>query len=189
MNRNERNPIINNTDNDRISNRISDRLPTEDELEDEANNHVGIMKNFRIAKAERSRFILFGIMFGIIGFIYSFMRILKDTYVMVRQEPICILYLKIFYVMPASFALVLIINYMLSYRTVSRIFSIFCLVFAAIFFSFGIIAVVEDKILFDRSFIRNQILLRTIEARGLGWTKYLLTTVNELFASLIYLTA
>lgn len=161
----------------------------EDDIEEEANSHQYIMKNFRIARCEYTRFIIFGIMFGIIGFIYSFMRIIKDTYVMVRQDPNCILYLKIFYILPLSFGVVLLINYMLTTRTLARIFSIFCIGFMVLFFVFGLVVLFEEAVFFDPSHIRNQFALCKLDARGLGFTRYFLLTINEPLATLVYITA
>ncbi len=165
------------------------KLPTEDEIEEEANSHQYLMKHFRVAKCEYKRFLMFAIMFFIIGFIYSFMRIIKDTYVMVRQEPICIAYLKVFYITPISFGVILLVNYALSARTVSRIFTLSCLVFAFLFLAYSAVVIFEEKIVFSPLHIKAQIELSKLETRGLGFLSNFLLTVNEPFATLIYITA
>lgn len=164
-------------------------LPTEDEIEEEANNHQYLLKHFKIARCEYKRFALFGIMFFIIGFIYSFMRIIKDTYVMVRQEPICIAYLKVFYIMPISFAIIIVMNYMLTKRTVNRIFTISCMIFSLLFLAYSFIVVFEEKIIFDPIHIKSLIDLSKLETRGLGFLSNFLLTINEPLATMIYITA
>ncbi|KAI4292832.1 ATP:ADP antiporter, AAA family [Pancytospora philotis] len=164
-------------------------LPTEDDIEEEANSHTYLLKNIRVARCEVARFAYFGLMFGIISFIYSFMRIIKDTYVMVRQEPNCILYIKIFYILPLSFVAVIIINYMLSYRNISRIFSIFCVFFMALFFAFGFVILFEEQVIFDPNRIKDRFNTSTYDARGLSVTKYLLLTISQPLATLIFITA
>lgn len=164
-------------------------VPYEDVVEDEANQNQSSLFNFRVAKCEYSRFILFGIMFGIIGFIYSFMRIIKDTYIMVRQDPICIPYIKLFYVLPLSFVSIILVNYMLSSRSVSRIFSIFMLLFTMIFFLFAAFILFEESIFFDHIHIYSLITSHRLNARGLGYFRDFLLTVNQPLATLIYLVA
>lgn len=164
-------------------------LPNEETIENEANSHTGLAKNFRIAKCERPRFALFGIMFGIIGFIYSFMRILKDNYVMSRQEPICILYIKIFYIMPLSFIVVLLINYLLSRRTVSKLLSIFCFSFMILFFILGGLVILEEKVMFKVDFTSVKIISGLIDRKGFGFLKYLILTINEPLATAVYVVA
>lgn len=164
-------------------------LPSEQQIEDEVNSYTGLMKNFRIAGCEYKRFAMLGVMFGIIGFIYSFMRILKDNYVMSRQVPNCILYIKVLYIMPLSFIVVIGINYMLTSRTVSKLFSIFCLGFMSIFFLLGTVVIFEDKIMFDTNVIETKLATNSFETRGLGFLKYLLLTINEPLATTVYIVA
>jgi ATP:ADP antiporter, AAA family len=165
------------------------QMPTEYEVEEEANSNSYLLKNFKVAKCEYKRFFLFGLMFFIIGFIYSFMRILKDTFVMVRQEPTCILYIKILYILPLSLFVILLLNYMLSFRTVSQIFTIICLVFMIMFFAFGIVILFEDKIMFDPKRLDYQMKSKIISSRGLGFMNYVLQTLNQPLATLIYIAA
>lgn len=164
-------------------------LPTEDEIEGRLNNYQGITKNFRIDKSEYTRFALLGLMFGIISFIYSFMRILKDNYVMSRQEPNCISCIKIFYIMPLSFIIVIFINYLLSKRSISKIFSIFCLSFMGLFFLLGTFVMFEDQIMFDTTVIETKLATASFETRGLGFLKYILLTINQPLATTVYIVA
>lgn len=163
-------------------------LPTEDEVEQQC-NHPFPFHHFKVAPCEYTRFALYGAMFWIIGFVYSFMRIIKDTYVVVRQDPICILYLKVFYILPLSFVVVILINYMLSARSISRIFGIFTLFFAALFFVFGGVILFEEHVFFDPRHIRDHIETFLLDARGLGFLKHFLLTINEPLATLVYITA
>lgn len=168
---------------------LAARLPTEQQIEDEVNSYTGLMKNFRIAKCEYKRFAMLGIMFGIIGFIYSFMRILKDNYVMSRQVPNCILYIKILYIMPLSFIVVIGVNYLLTSRTVSKLFSVFCIGFMSIFFFLGTVVIFEDRIMFNTTVIESKLATNSFETRGLGFLKYFLLTVNEPLATTVYIVA
>lgn len=167
----------------------NNNLPTEQTIEDEANSHTGLAKHFRIAKCEQKRFAMFGIMFGIIGFIYSFMRILKDNYVMSRQEPNCILYIKIFYIMPLSFAIIILINYMLGKRSVSKLFSIFCFGFMALFFILGSLVILEDHIMFKINPLDYQFVSNLVDRKEFGFLKYLLLTISEPLATWVYIVA
>ncbi|EOB13231.1 ADP/ATP carrier protein 1, partial [Nosema bombycis CQ1] len=121
-------------------------IPTEQEIEEIANSRTGICSYFKVAPVEYPKFLLLGGMFGVIGFIYSFMRILKDMFVMTRQDQNTIMFMKIFYVLPASFALVFLIQYMMNTRSVSRIFSIFIIGFSSLFIIYALVFLIEDKI-------------------------------------------
>lgn len=162
---------------------------TEEDVENEANNRRGIFHYFRIARVEYTKFILLGAMFGIIGFIYSFMRILKDMFVMVRQEPTTILFIKIFYVLPVSMFLVFSIQYMLNTKTVSRIFSIFCGGFASLFFFFGSILLIEKHITPSRFLFRDIFTDGKMSVRGLHIFKSMFLTINEPLATVVFITA
>lgn len=166
-----------------------EHLPYEEEVEEQANNNPYLFKNFKVAKPEYTRFILFSIMFGIIGFIYSFMRIIKDTYVMVRQDPICIPYIKLFYILPLSFIFVLVVNVMLSSRSVSKIFTICNLFFIVLFFTFGVLVAFEDLIFFSPKHLENYIGTFKLSIRRLGFLKHFLLTLNQPLATLIFITA
>lgn len=178
--------MTNNTETSSLQN-IS--LPTEQQIEDQANSHSGIFKNFRIAPCEYKRFFIFSIMFGIIGFIYSFMRILKDNYVMSRQDPTCILYIKLFYITPLSFVVVILINLLLSKRTVSKLFTIFCIAFMSIFFFLGATVIFEKYIMFDTNYLEASLETFSAETRGLGFFRYLILTVIEPLATAVYIIA
>lgn len=168
---------------------LQQTLPLEQEVEDEANSHTGLAKYYRVAKCENKKFLMSGLMFGATGFIYSFMRILKDTYVMSRQEPNCILYIKIFYIMPLSFLIVLLINHQLSKRTVSKLFSVFCFGFMSIFFALGGLVVFEESILIYPDLMKTNLGLKITQTKGLGFLKYLIMTLNEPLATFVYIVA
>lgn len=164
-------------------------LPTETQIETIVNNRNGLFKHFRVAPCEYSRFFFFSILFGISTFIYSFMRILKDNYVMTRQDPICILYIKLFYITPLSFIIIIAINYMLSKRTVSKLFSIFSAAFMGIFIVLGFAVMLEKQTMFDTLPIEARLASYAIESRGLGFFKYLTLTVIEPLATCVYIVA
>lgn len=164
-------------------------LKTEAEIEEEVSHTSGIFKNFKVAKCELSRFIIYGIMFGIIGFIYSFMRILKDNYVMSRQDPLCSLYIKLLYITPLSFLIVFGINWLLVRRSVSKLFSLVCIIFAILFFALGSLIVMEDFIGIGGSAIKNFAMGSKLEPRGLSMLKYILLTIQQPIATVIFIVA
>lgn len=164
-------------------------IPTEDSVEEEANSRRGIFRYFRVARVEYPKFILLGSMFGIIGFIYSFMRILKDMFVMVRQEPTTILFIKIFYILPISMTLVFAIQYMLGTKTVSRIFSIFCGAFASLFFVYGAIFLVEEHVSPSKFLLRDMFVDGKMSSKGLNVFKSMFLTLNEPLATVVFITA
>lgn len=172
-----------------MQNDIVNPLPLEHQVEEEANSRTGIFRNFRIAPCEYSRFMLSGLMFGIIGFIYSFMRILKDTYVMSRQEPICILYIKLFYIAPLSFLIVFGINYLLTKRSVSNLFSLFSLMFMAIFFILGAFVIFESKVMPDHSNLKNKLLALSDKSMIHSVMNNLVLTMIEPLATVVYIVA
>ncbi len=160
-----------------------ENLKPEDEIDREANSRTGIFSNIRIANCEIQRFLIFGSMFFIIGFIYAFMRILKDMFVMERQDPACFNFIKIFYILPLSFAIVIGINYLLQSKTVSKIFTISLTIFALMFLVFGIVIFFEDTIMFDSSIIKDKF----EDSNTL--VKYFMFTLAEPLATLIYISA
>lgn len=168
---------------------IANRLPLEREVEDVANSRTGLLKNFRVAPCEYKRFTLFGIMFGIIGFIYSFMRILKDNYVMSRQEPICILYIKLFYIAPLSFMVVFGINYLLIRRPVSKLFSLFSLAFMSLFFLLGTMVIFERPLSVTTSFMGTRLAAFAKSVDNIGFLKYFILTLVEPLATAVYIVA
>ncbi|KAH9410919.1 TLC ATP/ADP transporter [Ordospora pajunii] len=167
----------------------TDNIPTEDEVEQDANSRQGLFKYFRVARIEYPKFILLGVMLGIVGFIYSFMRILKDMFVMVRQEPTTILFIKIFYVLPVSMTLVFLIQYELGSKTISRIFSIFCGGFASLFFFYGAVLLIEEHVSPSRFLFRDIFVDGKMSSKGLNIFKSMFLTINEPLATLVFITA
>ncbi|ORD98797.1 ADP/ATP carrier protein, partial [Hepatospora eriocheir] len=157
-------------------------LRHEDEIEEEANSRTGLLRNVRVASNEWTRFLLFGSMFFIIGFIYSFMRILKDMFVMERQDPNCFNFIKICYILPLSFGVVVLINYLLQSKTISKIFTIFLVVFAVLFILFGSILPFEKDIL-DLTYLKKTY------GKSNNVIKYFMYTLAEPMATLIYISA
>ena len=159
------------------------RLRHEDEVEDGLEGRTGLFRNIRIAREERLKFGLLGAMFFIIGFIYSFMRILKDMFVLKRQSPSCFNFIKIFYILPISFAIIIIINYLLQKRSISKIFNICLFIFFSAFLFFGTFIIFEDQVMFD-----NEMLLAKYEDSN-TFLKDFIYTIAEPIATLIYITA
>jgi ATP:ADP antiporter, AAA family len=164
-------------------------IPHEDDVETEANSRTGIFHYFRVARVEYQKFIFLGLMFGICAFIYSFMRILKDMFVMVRQEPTAILFIKIFYILPVSMALVFLIQCMLNTKTVSKIFSIFCGGFAGLFFVYGLILLFEQVVSPSRFLFRDAFADGKMKSKGVQFFMSMFLTFNEPLATMVYITA
>ena len=158
-------------------------LRHEDEVEEDMQNRTGFFRNVRIAPEERTKFALFGSMFFIIGFIYSFMRILKDMFVMKRQDAPCFNFIKIFYILPISFIAVLLINYLMQRRSVGKIFNICLIIFTSLFLFFGTFIIFEDQLMFDSEAIKAKY------EDSNGFLKDFIYTVAEPIATLIYITA
>ncbi|KAL6120691.1 hypothetical protein NUSPORA_02537 [Nucleospora cyclopteri] len=158
-------------------------LKHENEIEDEAQGRTGFFRNIRIAREEYTRFALFGLIFFIIGFIYSFMRILKDMFVMNKQDASSFNFIKIAYILPVSFFVVFYINYLLQNRSVSKIFNMCIIVFTCLFISFGICIVFEDLIMFDsepikKSYDDSNVILKSF-----------MYTIAEPISTMIYISA
>ena len=90
-------------------------LRYEEDIEAELSSRRGLFRNIQIAREEYFKFGLLGAMFFIIGFIYSFMRILKDMFVMEKQDASCFNFIKIFYILPCSF---IIFSYLHTYSII-----------------------------------------------------------------------
>lgn len=164
-------------------------LPTEQEIDAIANSRTGILSYFKIVRCEFPKFFLLGGMFGIIGFIYSFMRILKDMFIMTRQDQNTIMFMKIFYVLPTSFALVFLIQYMMGTKSVSRIFSIFIMGFSALFLIYGIVFLFEEKLTPSRFLFRDMFADGKGGIKNLNFLKPMFLTINEPLATFIFITA
>lgn len=155
----------------------------EDDVEAEMETRIGFFRNIRIAREERAKFALFGAMFFIIGFIYSFMRILKDMFVMERQDASCFNFIKIFYILPLSFVVVIGINYLLQKRSVAKIFNMCLMFFATTFLFFGTFVIFEDQLMFDAEVIKTKY------EDSNGFLRDFMYTVAEPIATLIYISA
>ncbi|EEQ83030.1 hypothetical protein NCER_100161 [Vairimorpha ceranae BRL01] len=164
-------------------------LPTEDEIDQLANSRTGLLSYFKVAKVEMPKFFILGIMFGLINFVYSFLRILKDLFVMVRQDQNSIMFMKIFYVLPISFASVILIQWLMQNKPVSSIFNLFLIIFTAFFFGLGAIFLFEEKVT-PSSFLFRDIFADNKGAlKGLNFIKYFLITANEPVSTCIFIIA
>ncbi|KAF9764722.1 ADP,ATP carrier protein 1 [Nosema granulosis] len=172
-----------------INRQTHPNIPTEQEIEAIANARTGLLSYFKVARCEFPKFFLLGGMFGIIGFIYSFMRILKDMFIMTRQDQNTIMFMKIFYVLPTSLCLVGLIQYMMGTKTVSRIFSIFIWGFSALFLFYGVVFLFEDKLTPSRFLFRDIFADGKDGMRNLNFLKPFFLTINEPLATFIFITA
>ncbi|WUR03961.1 ADP/ATP carrier protein [Vairimorpha necatrix] len=164
-------------------------LPTEDEIEQIANSRTGLLSYFKVARVEFPKFFILGIMFGLINFIYSFMRILKDLFVMVRQDQNSIMFMKIFYVLPISFASIVLIQWLMQNRSVSSIFNLFLITFTAFFFGLGVVFLYEKTLLPSGFKFKDVFADHKGGMRGLNVLKYFLITANEPVSTIIFIVA
>ncbi|CAG2101132.1 unnamed protein product [Medioppia subpectinata] len=109
----------------------------------------------------------------------------QDAYVMGRQDPNCILYIKIFFILPLSILVILGINYMLGTRSISKIFTSFSAMFMVLFFTFGFWVLIEDNMGFDREAYKESL----EKSDWSPFVKYLSLTLLEPLATLVYITA
>lgn len=158
-------------------------LRYEEDIEAELSSRRGLFRNIQIAREEYFKFGLLGAMFFIIGFIYSFMRILKDMFVMEKQDASCFNFIKIFYILPCSFIIILGVNILLQKRSVAKILNLCLIIFISLFIFFGTFIVFEDILMFDNSGIKNKYKDSNKFIRDLVYT------LSEPIATGIYITA
>lgn len=117
------------------------------------------------------------------------MRILKDLFVMVRQDQNSIMFMKIFYVLPISFASVILIQWLMQNRSVSAIFNLFLIIFTAFFFGLGIVFKFENTLLPPSFRFKDIFADRKGGMRGLNVLKYFMITANEPVSTIIFIIA
>ncbi|KAK6090544.1 hypothetical protein P3W45_000267 [Vairimorpha bombi] len=164
-------------------------LPTEDDIDQIASSRTGICSYFKVARVEFPKFFLLGGMFGLINFIYSFMRILKDLFVMVRQDQNSIMFMKIFYILPISMASVVLIQWLMQTKSVSKIFNIFLITFTAFFFGLGCVFMFEEQLMPSRFLFRDMFSDKKASVKGTSIFKYFFITANEPVSTCIFIVA
>lgn len=123
-------------------------LPTESEVERNAvkrsRSFFGI---YRVANLEDRKFWLMGGMFFCIAYIYSVVRELKDSFIIKRQLPASISFLKLIYVPPVSIAVSALVQKLLTISSNKRIMSYAVAIFGVYFFVYGVVILpLQDKI-------------------------------------------
>ncbi|ELA47360.1 hypothetical protein VCUG_01129 [Vavraia culicis subsp. floridensis] len=122
-------------------------LPTENEVEQLAVRRAGRFGVYRVAKVEDGKFWLMGGMFFCIAYIYSVIRELKDSFIIKRQLPASISFLKLFYVPPVSIAASALVQKCLTISSNKRIMSYVIAFFGAYFLLYGVVILpLQDKI-------------------------------------------
>lgn len=176
---------MNSVDNKNI---IKQQLPTEEEIEREAQSGRNFFsKLFAISKPERKLFWVLCTLFFIISYVYSVIRDMKDALVIHRLDSGSIPYLKIVIVLPANIIAILIIQKMLSSRSISRVFSKVTLFFSVFFMVYG--SVINFK-LEPNEYIRiDPFSDGKMAVLGLEWTRAIFLMVFAYMTTLIYLFA
>lgn len=118
---------------------IDSILLTEDEVERQAVERAGRLGIFRVARVEDGKFWLMGMMFFCIAYIYSVMRELKDSFIIKRQLPASISFLKLIYVPPVSIVASTIVQKLLTISSNKRILSWSVIMFGIYFLLYGIV--------------------------------------------------
>ncbi|ELQ74209.1 ATP:ADP Antiporter (AAA) Family [Trachipleistophora hominis] len=123
------------------------RTLTENEVEQQAVRRAGRFGIYRVSKVEDSKFWLMGGMFFCIAYIYSVIRELKDSFIIKRQLPASISFLKLIYVPPVSIAASALVQKCLIFSSNKRILSYVVACFGVYFLVYGVVVLpLQDTI-------------------------------------------
>ncbi|EPR79684.1 ADP/ATP carrier protein [Spraguea lophii 42_110] len=119
----------------------NENLPSEEEIEEDAERRsmytFGI---YKIARVEDKKFWMMAIVFGLISYVFSIMKDLKDTFVIVRQIPASIHFLKLFYIPPIAILGTILIQKALVDSDNKSILMRMLLGFAVFYFLFAMVS-------------------------------------------------
>ncbi|AFN83857.1 ATP/ADP translocase [Encephalitozoon romaleae SJ-2008] len=109
-------------------------LFTEDEIEAQANSSTTWpLSRIRIARCEWKLWSALAFIFGASAYIYSFSRVMKDSFVLSRQLPVAISFLKTCFVLPMSIIATGVVQKLLMTRTISKVFDYTLLAFSFLY--------------------------------------------------------
>ncbi|ADM12374.1 ATP/ADP translocase [Encephalitozoon intestinalis ATCC 50506] len=113
-------------------------LLTEDEVEAQAlSSTTWPLSRIRIARCEWKLWSTLAFIFGSAAYIYSFSRVMKDSFVLSRQLPVAISFLKTCFVLPMSVIATGVVQKLLVTRTISKVFDYTLIAFAFLYTLIG----------------------------------------------------
>ncbi|EJW02597.1 hypothetical protein EDEG_02994 [Edhazardia aedis USNM 41457] len=173
------------------------RLPTEDEVDEEAKHRVEWYGAFfKVAKCEFSKIWRMCLMFGLVAYIYSVLRVVKDAIVSERQIPASIQFLKLTLVTPCSIFSVIIVTYLLGRMSIGNVLKICVLFFGVFFLVYGLTMNFHHFVEKNEYWAINKLGDGKCSFRGLAslypvflcinfWTSSLLYLFSELWGSVV----
>lgn len=165
-------------------------LKTEDEIEVEACSGTWLTSYIRVARCEWKLWGFLAAIFGIAVYVYSMSRVLKDTFVISKQLPISINFIKFLVIMPMSLIITGFIQKLLSTHSVSKIFDVVLIGFALCYILVGTVLLpFASKIQFDTLWSRDIFNDEKMTTKGLGVFYPLLLIFNEWTSTVVYVVA
>lgn len=165
-------------------------LITEQELEERVQKIDNGFRRifFPILGVEVSRVSLLCMIFSLITFIYTFLRIYKDNIIYTVLEPSAQNYLK-FFTFVVSFLFVGILQKLLLYFDVGRVFEIGTISFGVMFLALAGLLFFRTTIQFDELATPRWFVMSTLFCRGMGLrTIYMLSLIlNHWVLSMYYI--
>lgn len=171
--------------------RVTNMLPTEEQNEEEATRPAPWpISLFRVSKAERKMFFYMFFIFLIIAYIYSVLRDMKDAVVIERLEPASIVFLKSFFVTPASILAVIGLQYWFTKSKVTDVLRGMIYIFGGYFIFYAVVLLpFQDVVEFNPYGTIDSFGDGKFAFRGLQPLYALLLVFNFWTSSLFYITA
>ncbi|AFM99147.1 ATP/ADP translocase [Encephalitozoon hellem ATCC 50504] len=166
-------------------------LLTEDEVEAQANSStVWPLSRIRIARCEWKLWISLAFIFGASAYIYSFSRVMKDSFVLSRQLPVAISFLKTCFVLPMSILATGVVQKLLMTRTISKVFDYTLLAFALLYTLTGAVLLpfsrsIQPEFYFSRDIFADE----KMAYKGFEFLFAIFLIFNEWTTSFIYVCA
>lgn len=165
-------------------------LPTEEEVENEATSRTGLLSYVRVARCEWRLWGLMATIFGFAVYVYSVSRVLKDAFVISKQLPASIFFLKFGVILPFSFIITGFMQKLLCNNSVSRIFDRTLIAFALLYILLGVFFLPQaHRIQFEKFWARDIFADNKMEGKGLVFLLPIFLIFNEWTSSLVYVTA
>ncbi|CAD25773.1 similarity to ADP/ATP CARRIER PROTEIN [Encephalitozoon cuniculi GB-M1] len=166
-------------------------LLTEDEVEAQANSStVWPLSRIRVARCEWKLWGSLAFIFGASAYIYSFSRVMKDSFVLSRQLPIAISFLKTCFVLPISVIVTGIVQKLLVTRTISKVFDYTLIAFSFLYLLIGMVLLpFAEKIQPGLYFSRDIFADDKMAYKGFEFLFAIFLIFNEWTTSFVYVCA
>ncbi|KAH9411492.1 TLC ATP/ADP transporter [Ordospora pajunii] len=166
-------------------------LKTEDEIEQEAcSGKIWPATRIRIASCEWKLWGSMAAIFAIQVYVYSFARILKDSFVASRQLPVAISYLKTCVVLPVSIIATGVVQKMLMKNSISKVFDYTLICFAMVFLLVGAVGFPFSYWLQPSMYRSRDVFAdEKMSCKGFEFLFAISLILNEWLTSLVYLVA